>query len=104
MRIPDLTVVGTSTGFLDRQELGKLECLTIYSAAGNGVGAVEVAATKADVAVAGDFRPLFSLGSAVTVPANSAVTITELGWESFRITGTATNVFQLSGQEHEHLR
>lgn len=105
MKLPDLTIAAGESNYLDRgQHTGKLDGIVIYSPSTNAVAAVEVAHLPAADAVAADFVDLHSLGSAITLPAGAATTITQLAWESLRLTGTNGNVFYVTGQEHEHLR
>lgn len=100
MRLPDLTVSGTESNVLGKEQMAKLENLVLYSPAGNAVGAVEVSHLPPEEAVVpDDFVPLHSSGAAITIAADSAVTITEKGFESLIIVGTNTNVFHVSGQE-----
>ncbi len=104
MRLEPLTIAAGQSRIVSNEEIAKLENLCIYSVAANALANVLVSHKRADESpVLADFVPLLSLGVAITIPAGAgATTLTEKGFESLILTGTNTDVFQVTGQEQEN--
>ena len=76
--------------------VGESVSIAIYAPTASPVGTIGVEVAPDSDSAAADFRPLYSNGSAVTLPANSCTVITASGYSKMRLTSSGTETSDLS--------
>ena len=90
----DVSVDDDLTNVIDG--VGEAISIAIYSPAAAPVGTIGVEVAPDSDSAAADFRPLFSNGSAVTLPQNSCTVITASGYSKLRLTSSGTESADLT--------
>lgn len=76
--------------------VGEAISIAIYAPTTAPQGTIGVEVAPDSDSVASDFRPLYSNGSAVTLPANSCTVITASGYSKLRLTSDGTESADLT--------
>lgn len=76
--------------------VGEAVSIAIYAPTTTPQGTITVEVAPDPDSVAADFRPLYSNGSAVTLPANSCTVITSSGYSLMRLSSSDTETADLT--------
>lgn len=76
--------------------VGEAISIVIYAPTTTPQGTIGVEVAPDSDSAAADFRPLYSNGSAVTLPENSCTVITASGYSKLRLTSSGTETVDLT--------